>query len=99
MLASSDVGVLDVLASTAGRKPTTPGTQGMWEKVTAEVRAHRGRASVLSMEFLSYADSDQAAAILSATAIARSYSPRWKRPRASEYWKLSWNVLLGYRSA
>jgi hypothetical protein len=60
------LGVLDVLASTAGRKPTTPGTEGMWEKVTAEVRAHRGRASVLSMEFLSYADSDQAAAILSA---------------------------------
>ncbi|HET6561105.1 MAG TPA: hypothetical protein VFG72_04465 [Marmoricola sp.] len=58
--------VLDVLASTAGTVSRTPESQGMWQKVTAEMLAHRGRASVLSMEFLSYADPEQAAQVLAA---------------------------------
>src|SRR3954453_4698180 len=40
-----------------------------------------------------------ALAILCATSTARSYWPRWKLARASLYWKLSRNVLLGYSFA
>jgi hypothetical protein len=55
---------MDVMAATAGRPPRNPAALGMWDRVSEQMRAHTGPASVLSMEFLSYADEAQAARIV-----------------------------------
>lgn len=38
--------------------------EGAWARITEEMLTHRGEASVLSMEFLSYADHEQAARVV-----------------------------------
>ena len=55
---------VDVMAATAGRPPRNPAALGMWDRVSAQMREHTGRASVFSMEFLSYADEEQAARVV-----------------------------------
>lgn len=54
----------DVMAATAGRAPRNPAAVGMWERLSTQMREHPGRASVFSMEYLSYADADQAARVV-----------------------------------
>jgi hypothetical protein len=45
--------------------PRGPGeSSGMWEELSGQMLAHRGTASVLSMEFLSFSSSEQAARIV-----------------------------------
>lgn len=51
---------MDVMATSAGRRPTTPAALGMWDEITDQMREHEGPASVFSMEWLSYADERQA---------------------------------------
>jgi hypothetical protein len=40
------------------------GSSGMWERISGQMLAHDGTASVLSMEFLSYADAERATRIV-----------------------------------
>lgn len=54
--------VRDLMGSLRGRPPAA-GTEGRWAQLTAEMLAHPG-PSILSMEFLSFADERRAAAVL-----------------------------------
>lgn len=55
---------MDVMSSLAGRTPRNPAAAGMWDHIAGQMRDHTGPASVFSMEFLSYADVDQARGIV-----------------------------------
>ncbi len=57
---------MDVMSTVAGRSPRNPAAIGMWDRISEEIRTHDGQASVYSMEFLSYADVDQARGIIEA---------------------------------
>ena len=55
--------VRDVLGFSDADPVARAEMQGMWAKVSDEMLAHRGKASILSMEFLSFADEEQAARV------------------------------------
>ena len=54
----------DIMAASAGRVPRSPAAVGMWDRLAGQMREYPGRASVFSMEFLSYADHEQARRIV-----------------------------------
>jgi hypothetical protein len=57
---------MDVMAEVAGRAPRNPAAVGMWEHIAGQMRDHPGPTSVFSMEWLSYADEDQAQHVVAA---------------------------------
>lgn len=57
--------VQDVMGSTHGDPTIEAQARGAWRRVTREMLAHSGGASLLSMEFLSHADVDQAHRVIS----------------------------------
>src|SRR6476619_6799928 len=61
--ADQSLAVQDVLGFGADDPRALAATRGRWAAMAAEMLAHRG-ASILSMEFLSFADTDAAARVL-----------------------------------
>jgi hypothetical protein len=54
----------DVLLSAGHRFTPNPAIPGSWARVRDAMLRHRGRGSIFSMEFLSYADTEGAAAVV-----------------------------------
>src|SRR5690242_16290235 len=62
--AEQSLAVQDVLGFGAKDPRVTAATRGRWAAMSSEMLQHRGKASILSMEFLSFADSEAAARVL-----------------------------------
>ncbi|MDQ3616235.1 MAG: hypothetical protein M3393_06375 [Actinomycetota bacterium] len=59
-----DRAVRDILSMARKDPPMRALCEGMWDKLAEQMLAHRGRASILSMEFLSFASVRQAAGVI-----------------------------------